>query len=318
METDYKSLSLEASAIDFLQSLRIFMKVSELSSFTRASETLQVGRPQVTLAVRDLELKLGVRLFERTTRRVTLTSEGGAFRKRAEAILADVADASSMFGGTASGLSGKLRINSPSAFFQTGFLDSLKEFSRTYPNVEIVLGITDRANDIVAEEVDCVIRIGEMKDSNLIATRIGAAVMVTCVAPSYLSEFGEPKSLAELANHRSVDLLPGSDWNPQPFSFNNTGELQIATLKRAILVADDQAYVECGVSCFGIIQVPRILVDLHLRHGRLVEILRDLRPTPWMVSVCYANKSYLAPHVRVFVDWVRDHHLNFDRCWFSK
>jgi len=304
--------------MDFLQSLRIFMKVSELSSFTRASESLQVGRPQVTLAVRDLELKLGVRLFERTTRRVTLTSEGGAFRKRAESILADVADASSMFGGTARALGGKLRIDIPSAFCQIGFMDSLRDFSCTYPEVEIALGITDRSDDVVAKEVDCVIRIGDVKDSDFIVSRIGAAVMVTCAAPSYLSEFGEPKSLAELADHRCVDLLPGSAGNPRPFIFHNIDELQTATLKRAILVADEKAYLECGLSGFGIIQVPGILVNFHLRHGQLVEVLRDLRPTPRMVSICYANKSYLAPQVRVFVDWVRDHHLIFDRCWLSK
>ena len=303
--------------MDLIQSLRIFMKVSDLSSFTRAAETLQVGRPQVTLAVRDLEATLGVRLFQRTTRKVTLTSEGGAFYERAEGILADIADASAMFGSTASALRGKLRIDIPSAFAQTGIVHSLREFSRKYRDVDMVLGVTDRTVDMVAEGVDCVVRIGELKDSSLIARRIGAAVMITCAAPSYLDEFGEPKTLEGLAGHRSVNFLSGSSRRPLPWSFVERGKSETITPKGAILVNDSHAYVECGLSGFGIIQVPGVMVDAYLRDGRLKEVLQDYRPLPRTVSMLYPSKSYLAPQVRVFVDWMHDHFPSLHGCWLE-
>ena len=301
--------------MDLLQSLRIFMKVSDLSSFTRAAETLQVGRPQVTLAVRDLEAMLGVRLFQRTTRKVTLTTEGGAFYARAEGILTSVADASAMFGSTASALRGKLRIDIPSAFAQTGFVDSLREFSRIYPDVAMVLGVTDRTVDMVAEGVDCVIRIGELKDSSLIAKRIGAAVMVTCASPAYLSEFGKPETLADLASHRSVNFLSGSSRRALPWTFTDNGKTETMTPKGSILVNDSHAYVNCGVSGFGIIQVPGIMVDAYLQDGRLTEVLADFRPSPRTVSMLYPSKSYLAPQVRVFVDWVHERFPVLHGCW---
>jgi len=191
----------------------------------------------------------------------------------------------------------------------------LREFSRIYPDVAMVLGVTDRTVDMVAEGVDCVIRIGELKDSSLIAKRIGAAVMVTCASPAYLSEFGKPETLADLASHRSVNFLSGSSRRALPWTFTDNGKTETMTPKGSILVNDSHAYVNCGVSGFGIIQVPGIMVDAYLQDGRLTEVLADFRPSPRTVSMLYPSKSYLAPQVRVFVDWVHERFPVLHGCW---
>jgi len=303
--------------MDLLQSMKIFMKVSDFGSFTRAAENLQIGRPQVTLTVRDLEARLGVRLFQRTTRKVTLTSEGEAFYDRAESILGSVSDATTMFGSTGSVLRGKLRIDIPSAFAQTSFIDSLREFTRTYPDVDLVLGVTDRNVDMVAEGVDCVLRIGELKDSSLIARRIGSAVMIACAAPAYLEEFGEPVTLDQLAEHRTVNFLSGASRRPLAWHFQQDGGPVVLTPKEAILVNDSHAYVQCGIAGFGIVQVPGILVDRYLVDGWLKEILAPFRPEPRTVSVLYPSKSYLAPQVRVFVDWIQARFAALHGTWLK-
>ncbi|MBG0512124.1 LysR family transcriptional regulator [Agrobacterium sp. MOPV5] len=303
--------------MDLLQSIRVFIKVADFGNFTRAAENLQVGRPQVTIIIKELEDSLGVRLFQRTTRKVTMTSEGEAFYERAETILGSVSEATSMFGQIGAPLRGKLRIDIPSAFAQTGFFESLRDFTRTYPDIELTLGVTDRNVDMVAEGVDCVLRIGELKDSSLVARRVGSAVMVTCAAPRYLDEFGEPKSLQDLSDHRCVNFLSGASRRPISWHFFEGGTATQIAPKSAILVNDSHAYVECGVAGFGIVQVPGIIVDRYLNDGRLKEILSPYRPTPRPVSVLYPSKQYLAPQVRIFIDWIQARFAALNGQWLT-
>ena len=164
-----------------------------------------------------------------------------------------------------------------------------------------MLGVTDRNVDMVAEGVDCVLRIGELKDSRMVVRRIGAALMVTCASPRYLEEFGEPICLSDLPEHRSVNFLSGS----------------VLTPKDAILVNDSHAYVECAASGFGIVQAPGVLVDRYLADGRLREILVPFRPLPRPVSVLYPSKRYLAPQVRVFVDWIQERFTTLHGIWLT-
>lgn len=301
-----------------LQSMRIFVKVAELGSFTRTAELLQIGRPRVTLTVRDLEASLGVRLFQRTTRKVSLTTEGEAFLERAQEILGSVADATSMFGHPGVALNGKLRIDIPSAFAQTGLMMSLRDFTRTYPDVNLILGVTDRNVDMVAEGVDCVLRIGDLKDSSMVARRIGSAIMITCASPQYLEEFGEIRTLDDLSNHRGINFLSGSSKRPLPWHFLQDGKVRALNPKSAILVNDSHAYVECGAAGFGLLQVPGILVDSLLAEGRLIEVLSEFRPVPRPVSVLFPSKSYLAPQVRVFVDWIQQRFPSLDATWLNQ
>ncbi|SQF99004.1 transcriptional regulator [Paucimonas lemoignei] len=292
--------------MELLQSMQVFARLAELGSFTRAADAMQIGRPQVTRAIQALETSLGVRLFQRTTRAVRLTSEGEQFYERVKSILGDVASARAMFASPRSTLRGRLRVDIPTAFSEPGLIESLRTFTTHFPEIELALGVTDRTVDLVAEGVDCALRIGELPSSSLVARRIGRATMVTCAAPRYLAEHGEPTTLEDLNTHRGVTFLSGHNQRPQAWQFLEGSREQSHICRQGITVNESNAYVECGVAGFGILQAPGITLDRFLAQGTLVEVLRPYRPHPRPVSVLYPSRSHLAPQVEVFVDWVRE------------
>ncbi|NIE63091.1 LysR family transcriptional regulator [Burkholderia sp. Ax-1719] len=303
--------------MELLQSMRVFSKLAELGSFTKVSDAMEMGRPQVTVAIQELEAKLGVRLFQRTTRKVNLTPEGESFYERVEEILKNVAEVTTMFGRSGLPPRGRVRLNIPAAFAQQGFIDALMEFSKTYPAIELILGVTDRAVDLVAEGVDCALRIGDLQDSSMIARRIGTAIMVTCASPSYLNEFGTPQSIDDLPSHRGVSFLSGLSNRPLSWHFTIDGEDRTHTSRGSISVNESKAYVRCGLAGFGIIQAPGVAVDEHLASGALVEILQNIKPAPRPISLLYPSRSYLSPQVQVFLDWLLGNFLTLDNNWLK-
>ena len=290
--------------MELLQSMQVFAHVAELGSFTKAADAAQLGRPQITRAIQDLEASLGVRLFQRTTRKVRLTTEGEQFYQRVVGILVSVAETTSMFARSGASLRGKLRIDIPTAFSQPAFIASLLAFSDSHPEVEMALGVTDRTVDLVAEGVDCVIRIGDLPDSSLIARRIGMATMVTCAAPAYLQAHGAPATPDDLAAHRGVSFLSGQNHRPLPWQFLQDGQDISYVSRHGIIVNESNAYVQCGVAGFGVLQAPGITLERYLADGSLVEVLDQYRPRARPVSVLYPSRSQLAPQVKAFVDWL--------------
>ncbi|CAG9273688.1 Transcriptional regulator, LysR family [Paraburkholderia unamae] len=302
--------------MELLQAMKVFSAVAKLGSFTNAAEVLQVGRPHVTRYVQELEAALGVRLFQRTTRSVKLTAEGEQFYARTEEILAGIDDATTMFSQSSEAMRGRLRVDLPAALSQQKFLDRLHAFSHQYPGLDLVLGVTDRTVDLVAEGVDCVLRIGDLPDSSLVGRRVGAAVMVMCASPSYLAEYGTPASLSDLAAHKGIHFLSGHDNRPLAWRFLEDGQEQTAACSVSISVNESNAYVRCGVAGFGLIQVPGILVERQLAEGALVEVLAPCRPTPWPVSLLYPSRQYVSPRVRLFSQWLIDELVSLDETWF--
>jgi len=303
--------------MELLQALQVFAKLAELQSFTKVAEAMQAGRAHVTRTIQDLEASLGVRLFQRTTRKVKLTAEGERFYERVKEILANVAEATSMFDRNGPTLRGRLRIDIPTAFSQPSFMDSLKRFTEAFPELELALGVTDRRVDLVAEGVDCVLRIGELPDSSLVARELGSAVMVTCASPGYLQAAALPVTLNDLRDHRCVSFLSGQSNRPLPWHFSVEGEDHPHTPRGGISVNESNAYVQCGVAGFGIIQAPGITVDTFLASGELVEVLRAHRPQPRLVSVLYPSRTHLAPQVDAFVAWLKAHFPLLHPGWFT-
>jgi LysR family transcriptional regulator for bpeEF and oprC len=303
--------------MDLLQSMQVFARLAELGSFTKVAEATQLGRPHITRSIQTLEASLGVRLFQRTTRTVKLTAEGEQFYQRVKGILADVSDTTSMFDRSGVTLQGRLRVDIPTAFSQRSFIESLKGFTGAFPAIELVVGVTDRAVDLVAEGVDCVLRIGELRDSSMVARQIGTVEMVTCAAPSYLDTWGKPITLGDLAQHQGVDFLSGQSNRPLPWYFQDGGEDRPYPSRGAITVNESNAYVHCGLAGFGIIQAPGITVDAFLASGELIEVLQPFRPARRKVSVLYPSRTHLAPQVHAFADWLREHFPALHPKWFK-
>ena len=297
--------------------MQVFARLAELGSFTKVAEITQTGRPHITRSIQELEASLGVRLFHRTTRKVKLTAEGERFYERVKNILAEVSSTTAMFERSGETLHGRLRVDIPTAFSQRTFIESLRAFTIAFPDIELVVGVTDRTVDLVAEGVDCVLRIGDLPDSSMVAKPIGSVAMVTCAAAQYLKDRGEPQTLSDLADHKGVNFLSGQSNRPLCWHFLEDGVDRPFPSRGVITVNESNAYVQCALAGFGIIQAPGITVDAYLATGELVEILPQLRPARRKVSVLYPTRTHLAPQVHAFADWLREHFPALHPQWFS-
>ncbi|MCU9957646.1 MULTISPECIES: putative multidrug efflux transcriptional regulator CeoR [Burkholderia] len=297
--------------MDRLQAMQVFTRVVDTSSFTKAAETLSLPRASVTTIIQNLEAFLGVRLMHRTTRRLSLTPDGAAYYERCVRILADVEETEASFQANNRKPHGKLRIDMPGSIGRLLVIPSLCEFHTRYPDIDLQLGLSDRPVDLLQEGVDCVIRVGALQDSSLVARRVGLFEGVTVAAPAYLEHFGEPKTIEDLSQHKAVNYFSSRTGRTIDWSFLIDGKETEIKMESIVSVNDADAYVTCGIEGFGLIQPPLFMVLPHLRDGRLKEVLPGIKPLPMPISVVYPHSRHLSPKVRVFVDWIAE---VFDRC----
>ncbi|VCU70961.1 HTH-type transcriptional regulator DmlR [Pigmentiphaga humi] len=292
--------------MDRFQAMQVFTRVVEANSFSLAAENLGLPRATVSTTIQGLEKMLRVRLLNRTTRRISLTPDGAAYYDRCKQLLADLEETEASFRDAARGPSGRLRIDVPASIGRSILIPSLCEFHERYPDVELVIGMSDRPVDLVQEAVDCVIRKGDLPDSRLVARRIGSFENLTCAAPAYLEAYGEPRTLDDLARHHAVNYFASRTGRVLDWDYVIDGVATEFEMKGVIAVNDADAYVDCALQGFGLIQAPRYLVLPHLESGRLKEVLPEWKPSPMPISVMYLQNRHLSPKVRAFVDWVAD------------
>jgi LysR family transcriptional regulator for bpeEF and oprC len=297
--------------MDRLQAMQVFTRVVDTNSFTRAAETLDLPRASVTTIIQNLEAFLGTRLMHRTTRRLSLTPDGAAYYERCVRILADVEETEASFQSGNKKPHGKLRIDMPGSIGRLLVIPALCEFHTRYPDIDLQLGLTDRPVDLLQEGVDCVVRVGALQDSSLVARRIGLFEGVTCAAPGYIARAGMPASLEDLDNHKAVNYFSSRTGRTIDWAFMLDGKEVEVKMKSIVSVNDADAYVTCGLEGFGLIQPALFMVLPHLRSGQLVEVLPELKPLPMPISAVYPHSRHLSPKVRVFVDWIAE---LFDRC----
>ena len=290
--------------MDRFQSMQLFTRIVELGSFTRAAEDLQLPRASVTLAVQDLEKRLGTRLLQRTTRHVSTTPDGQAYYERCQRLLADLEEAESAFGSALLKPRGKLRVDLQGTLARHFVLPRIGEFCERYPDVELEIGLGDRLVDLVREGVDCVLRGGELRDSTMVARRVALLQQVTCASREYLRRHGTPTTVDALRGHQAVNFLSQRTGKPLPFDFLVDGVARSVQLKGPVAVSDADAYHACCAAHLGLIQVQRYHIAPRLADGSLCEVLADCRPAPMPVSVLYPHSRQLSPRVRVFVDWL--------------
>lgn len=292
--------------MDRLLAMEVFTRVVEANSFTRAAETLRIPRATVTTVIQNLEALLGVRLMNRTTRRLALTSDGAAYYEHCIKILAEIAETDASFQVGNRKPSGTLRVYMPGSLGRRLVIPALPVFHQRYPDITLDLGLSDRAVDPVEEGVDCMIRIGPLEDSSMVARRIGMLRRVTCASPRYLERYGEPNSIEALASHRSVNYRASHDGRAVPWVFLIDGKPVEVKMNGVVTVNDSDAYVTCGVEGFGLIQPTLFMVLPHLLDGSLKEVLKDCNPKPKPISIVYPHNRHLSAKVRVFAEWVAE------------
>lgn len=297
--------------MDKLHAMRVFVRVVEANSFSKAADTLGLPRASVTTTIQNLEASLGVRLLQRTTRRLNLTLDGAAYLEGANRILSELEELESTFTTASKMPRGRLRVDMPGAIGRLVIIPSIHEFHQQYPEIDVMIGLSDRPIDLIQEGVDCVIRLGRLEDSSLVARRIGAMQQVTCASPEYLAARGAPQTIADLENHVAVNYFGSRTGRTVNMCFQRDGETVEVPMKGVVSVNDADAYVTCGLEGLGLFQPGRFMVLPHLRSGALREVLRDWRPPLKPISAVYPQNRHLSPKVRVFVDWLVE---LFERC----
>ncbi|EJL33461.1 LysR family transcriptional regulator [Novosphingobium sp. AP12] len=289
--------------MDLLQRLRIFVAVAERGSFASAAEALSLARPRVTNAIAALEGEMGVRLVHRTTRRTVLTGEGETLYDQALQLLSEAERTMNLFGGSAASPRGRLRVDVLVALARSVIVPKLAEFRSTYPDIELVLGVSDQPTDLIADGIDCVIRIGDLPVSSMVGRLIGRIELIVCGSPGYLEARGTPRAIADLPDHDAVVYFSGRGRRPVEWHLIEGGAERSVRMRPSLLVNDSEAFVACAVAGLGLIQVPRITVADHLAHGSLVELLGDLSTANRPVSVLYPSRQHLTSQVRAFIEW---------------
>jgi DNA-binding transcriptional LysR family regulator len=287
--------------MDTLDAMRAFVRIVERRSFIQAAHDLALPRSRLSEAVQQLERRLGVRLLDRTTRQVAPTTEGEDYYQRCLLILAQIAEADSVGGATAP--AGPLRIDVHGTWARHFLLPGVPAFLARYPGVALHIGEGDRLVDLIKEGCDCVIRIGQPADSELIGRRIGALEEGTFASPDYLARCGIPQEPADLVSHQMIGFISSATGAPMPLQFSTPAGIESVTLPYSVTVTAAASYVCLAVHGMGLLQVPRYGVAAELRTGALVEVLPAFAPPPLPVYLLYPQGRQRAPRVKVFMEW---------------
>ncbi|MFJ4195703.1 LysR substrate-binding domain-containing protein [Pseudomonas sp. NPDC089534] len=290
--------------MDQVKAMKAFVRIYERSSFTLAAADLNLPRATLTHTLNQFEAWLGTRLLERSTRKVRPTLDGEAYYQRCVQLLAELEDAELAFRGVAP--KGRLRVDMQGTLARHFVIPALPQFMARYPDIELSISEADRFVDLIAEGVDCVLRAGTLGDSTLIGKRVASLRQITCASPAYLRRFGEPRSLAELKDHRAVNYVSRSTTRVFPFEFMVDGERTEVAIDGAVSVSGAEIYAASAIAGLGLIQCPHYRMQSQIDQGLIREVLPGMPPPPMPVSVLYPHNRHLSPRVRVFVDWLSE------------
>ncbi|MBA9071682.1 DNA-binding transcriptional LysR family regulator [Methylobacterium sp. RAS18] len=291
--------------MDRIDLYRLFAQIVDSASFSRAADVTGVSRSTVSVAVQELEARLGVRLLNRTTRRVVPTQEGLAFYDRCRRVLDDVEDAEGLF-QVARSPTGRLRVDLPVRMARLIVAARLPEFLARHPGIDVALGVTDRAIDLLDEGADCVLRVGAAIDNGMLVRDLGLLPIVTAASPAYLTAHGTPRTPGDLNDHRAVNYASPTTGRIEPFEWTVGGEVHSRMLPGRVSANGADMYIACGLVGLGLIQVPLYDVQGHLASGELIEVLPDHRAAPMAMSLIFPQRRHVPRRVQVFADWLAD------------
>jgi DNA-binding transcriptional LysR family regulator len=285
--------------LDKLSEIHCFLEVAEHESFTRAANRLGITASAASKLVKSLEGRLGVRLFDRTTRRVALTEVGQAYRERVEPVLLDLDEAESVARALSESPRGRLRIGAPMDFGRAYLSSVIAAFAVDHDEIDLEVEYADRFVNLLDEGYDVVVRIGTLADSSLVARRLGPCRRVLCASPAYLSERGEPRDPADLADHTRIAYAYERERSWELRGPRGPVRVHVPTRHRSNNGDLTRHLVLAGQ---GLALLPTFLVGDDLRAGRLVSVLHAAQPEPIPIQAVYPHRRFLPAKVRAFVD----------------
>ncbi|MEK9662168.1 MAG: LysR family transcriptional regulator [Alphaproteobacteria bacterium] len=292
--------------MDTLTGMDLFVRAVDTGSFSETARAMNLTPSAVSKQIARLEDRLGARLFNRTTRRLAPTEEGRAYYERCRQILADVEESEAAVSQLNATPRGVLRVNMPLVFGRRHVVPAFAEFLRLYPDVHLDVTMTDQFVDPIAEGVDMLIRVGELKDSSLIARKLAGARRVVAAAPSYWTERGKPQQPADLAGHNCLTytyLSSGNDWRMT----GPDGKEHVVAVSGNLAANNGEALLEAALDGLGIVLLPTWMCGPELQSGTLEEVLSDFTLSEPSVHAIYPPGRHLSAKVRAFVDFLVEH-----------
>lgn len=294
----------KVATTDLLDGVAVFVGLVNAGSFTAAARALGHSTSYVSKEITRLEKRLGSRLLNRTTRTISLTDAGRAYYERCSQIVIDAENAERSINQLQEMPSGLLRINAPVSFGSIYLLDVLAKFMHRYPEVKLEVELNDRLIDVVAEGYDVVIRVGEIKDSNLVARKFTSSRGVVIASPDYIKRKGCPKQAEDLAQHDCItySLLP----MPTQWDFYKNGVRSSVTVDPRAMCNSAAVEVAMVMQGIGITRLPLFTCEQEVANGDLQIILEDYDQMQFDVYAVYPHRQYLTAKVRAFVDFLVD------------
>lgn len=290
--------------MDKIHAMKLFLRVADLESFSLAGQALGLPKASVSRQIHALEESLGIRLLHRTTRRVQLTQEGMIYYERARDLLSNLEELDTLFCPDAASVSGRLRVDIPVWLARVRVLPNLSAFLQQHPGIELDLSSSNRRVDVVREDFDCAIRLGEQHESGLTARPLGQLTLINCASPDYLARFGYPQAPECLADHALIHFAQTPGARPQGFAVYDGSQTRWIRTGGMLTVNSMETYHTACLAGLGIIQTPRASVKEALRSGGLVEVLPQFRAAPVPVTLMYPPRRNLSRRVNLFMEWL--------------
>lgn len=291
--------------MDTIDGMRTFVAVVADGSFSSAAKRLDMSPQLVSKYVGQLEQRLGTRLLNRSTRRLSLTEAGLAYTDRCRQVLADIDEMESAIGDMTARASGTLRINAPMSFGVSHLARATAEYQSENKDVTVELTLNDRVVDVVSEGFDLAIRIGELNESSLVARRLAPSRLVVCASPEYLEKHGTPKTAQDLTEHNC--LMYSYQSERRHWRLERDGESHSVEISGTLVANNGDALRLAALAGAGIILQPAFIVGDDIREGRLLAVLPEYSLAEHGVYAVYPHRQYLSAKVRTYVDYMADY-----------
>ncbi len=282
------------------EGIKEFVYVAESGSFTQASKKLAISTAQVSRQISALEKRLKIKLFYRTTRKVSLTEEGHIFYQHCRGVLDGLDAAEQAITNLQSKPQGKIKLTAPVTYGEQQILPLMNDFMQKYGDLEVTAYLSNQQLDLIEEGYDLAIRLGKLNDSSLIAKKLGSRTNYVCASPAYIERYGCPHSLSELDQHSC--LLGTLDY----WHFKDTGRDRNIRVTGRLRYNSGSALVDAALKGLGIVQLPDYYIEQHLAQGTLVTLLDNYRAPDDGVWVVYPQNRHLSPKIRLLVDYLAE------------
>ena len=300
--------SVVRMATDKLGSILAFVRVAELGSFANAGKALDISPSAVSKSVARLEDRIGLRLFQRTTRTLSLTEDGRLFFWKCGKILQELEEAEASMQERAAAPSGILKVELPTALGRLKIAPALGMLTAKYPDLRVDASFSDRLTDLIEAGLDAVVRIGEPRDSRLMVRRVGTVRYIVCAAPTYIKAHGVPMTPDELGRFNCVRRVPqgGGSYATWKFASPDDGKPFEREVAGTLSFDSNDVILDSGLAGAGLVQLHTYMAEPYLEAGRLVHVLSEYATVGPPISVLFPSNRHLAPKVRAFIEFVVD------------